>query len=82
MKILKQITVWVFSIALVVSCNEGIDPISPAEPGNDVEDPTITINFPAPGGVVKITEGGAVKVDLVAEDPPGDNVLTRDLISV
>jgi hypothetical protein len=68
MKIVKHIIVWVFSIALIASCNEGIDPISHAEPGSDVEAPMITINAPAQGGVVKITEGGALKVDMVAED--------------
>lgn len=68
MKILKYIAVWVSSMALLVSCNEGIDPINPVSPGSDTEAPTATIYNPGPGGLITVEEGAAVAVDLVAED--------------
>ena len=68
MKILKYIAVWVSSMALLVSCNEGIDPINPVSPGSDTEAPTATISKPLPGGLITVEEGAAVAVDLVAED--------------
>ena len=68
MKILKYIAVGVSSLALLVSCNEGIDPINPASPGSDTEAPTATINNPGPGDIVMVEDGAALAVDLVAED--------------
>lgn len=68
MKILKYIAVWVFSMALLSSCNEGIDPINPVAPGTDTEAPMATINNPLAGGIVMVEEGAALAVDLVAED--------------
>ena len=68
MKILKFIAVGVSALALLVSCNEGIDPINSASPGSDTEAPTATINNPGPGGLIMVEEGAALAVDLVAED--------------
>jgi hypothetical protein len=68
MKTLKYITVWVFSMALLVSCNEGIDPINPVAPGSDTEAPTVGINNPEQGGLVMAEEGVGLTVDLLAED--------------
>jgi len=68
MKILKYIAVWVSSMALLISCNEGIDPINPVSPGSDTEAPTAAINNPGPGGLIMVEEGAPLAVDLVAED--------------
>lgn len=68
MKILKHSIVWVLSIALIASCDEGIDPINPADAGEDLLAPTIIINNPAEGGLVQLAEGAALPIDLVVED--------------
>ncbi|MDX2431308.1 MAG: LamG domain-containing protein [Bacteroides sp.] len=68
MKILKYIAVWVLSMALFASCNEGIDPINPVAPGSDTEAPTVAINNPEQGGLIIAEEGAGLAVDLVAED--------------
>lgn len=68
MKILKYIAVGVSSLALLVSCNEGIDPINPASPGSDTEAPAVTINNPDQGGLIIAEEGAGLALDFVAED--------------
>lgn len=76
MKILKYIAVWVMSMALLSSCNEGIDPINPVAPGTDTEAPTAVISNPLPGGIVMVEAGAPLMVDLVAEDDIELDVVT------
>lgn len=42
---------------MAVSCEKELDPITPLAPGNDVEDPTIEINYPVAGKPVRLLEG-------------------------
>lgn len=68
MKILKYIAVWVLSVLLLASCNEGIDPINPVSPGSDTEAPVITISYPDQGGLIIAEEGAGLAINMVAED--------------
>ena len=68
MKIYKYIAVWVLSVLVLASCNEGIDPINPVAPGTDTEAPVITISYPDQGGVIIAEEGAALAINMVAED--------------
>lgn len=56
-------TIKIFSNVLVgtaamvaVSCNEGIDPITRVEPGPDEAAPTVIINYPAEGTLIRVKE--------------------------
>ncbi|HLO91441.1 MAG TPA: LamG-like jellyroll fold domain-containing protein [Lentimicrobium sp.] len=57
MKRIKTLFISCLVAAMAVSCEKGIDPITPLAPGNDVEDPTIEINYPVTGKPVRLQEG-------------------------
>ncbi len=56
MKKFKNIIVGMLAIVFVVSCNEGIDSITPIEPGSDQSAPVVTINFPLEGTQIQVPE--------------------------
>jgi hypothetical protein len=56
MKIFRNLLVGAAAICFVVSCNEGIDPISRVEPGADETPPTVVINYPAEGTLIRVKE--------------------------
>ena len=68
MKILKYILVCAIAFGLAVSCNEGIDPITPVDPGADETAPTVVITSPVEGGLLKVAEGAGVPVMFEASD--------------
>lgn len=51
---------WIILVAgtfvLAAACNEGIDPISPVEPGPDEVAPTVIINYPSEGTQIRVKE--------------------------
>ncbi len=56
MKILKNIFVFVAASIFVVACNEGIDSITPMDPGPDQTAPQVTISFPVEGTQIQLPE--------------------------
>lgn len=56
MNSLKQIIIYVVAVLLAVACDQGIDPITPVEPGPDEADPELSIEAPTPGYEIKVAE--------------------------
>lgn len=56
MKIIKQILFGTIAIIFAVACEEGIDPITPVEPGPDESAPQITMNYPVEGTQIQLPE--------------------------
>ena len=54
MKIFKQIIIGITFVFMAVACNEGIDPISKVDPGDDLAAPVVKIRYPAEGTEIKI----------------------------
>lgn len=54
MKILKTIFICSLFAMFTISCEQELDPIKSVKPGADVEDPTVVINFPIAGKVVRV----------------------------
>lgn len=55
MNMIKKLLAGSFAIA-AFSCNDGIDPITPVAPGDDVEAPAITLSYPSEGTLVRVKE--------------------------
>jgi hypothetical protein len=55
MKILKNIFICSLLMVLAISCDKGIDPITPVAPGPDESAPTVTINYPLEGTFIRDT---------------------------
>jgi hypothetical protein len=56
MKILKNISIPLLVMALAISCQKGIDPISSVPPGTDEAAPTATITYPLAGIPISIPD--------------------------
>lgn len=56
MKILKYICLSFFAIALTISCNDGIDPITPVDPGADESAPVIKVTYPLEGTKIQVLD--------------------------
>lgn len=56
MKILNHILLIIVAAFVVISCNEGIDPITKVDPGADESAPQISIVYPVEGTQIKIAE--------------------------
>ncbi len=54
MKISKNILVCLFILVFAVACDQGIDPITPVQPGPDATAPVITIKYPLEGTKVQV----------------------------
>lgn len=69
MKHLKYVIFSVVISLMVVSCNEGIDPISPVDPGPDATAPVITIKYPTQGTLIRVREATVnINVDVEVTD--------------
>lgn len=55
MKIHKYLILGTLAMVFAVACNKGIDPINEVAPGPDVSAPTLTINYPLEGTLVRDT---------------------------
>jgi hypothetical protein len=55
MKIHKYLILGTLAMVFAVACNKGIDPINSVAPGPDVSAPTVTINYPLEGTLVRDT---------------------------
>ncbi len=53
---IKQIMIGVLVTLFAVACNEGIDPITPMEPGPDETAPSVTIKYPSEGTKLQVPE--------------------------
>lgn len=57
------------ALAFGPSCNEGIDPISKVQPGEDQSAPTLTVSFPLEGSKIRAEEAvTSVKISFEAKD--------------
>ncbi len=56
MKLLKYMFIGIAAIILAVACEEGIDPITPVEPGPDEEAPSVTIQYPTENTRLQVPE--------------------------
>lgn len=60
MKRIKTLIFGCLVAAIAVSCEKGLDPITEVAPANDVQDPTIEINFPVVNKPVRLQEGDSL----------------------
>lgn len=56
MKTLKYILAFMVAIVFIVSCNEGIDPITFVDPGPDKTAPVVTVKYPTEGVKIQVPE--------------------------
>lgn len=56
MKIISKVLSGAVAIVLAVACNEGIDPITRVDPGEDLTAPAITVTYPVEGTEIKVAE--------------------------
>jgi len=69
MKILKNILVCLFILVFAVACEQGIDPITPVQPGPDATAPVITIKYPLEGTKVQVpTPLATINIQFEATD--------------
>src|SRR5688572_10420658 len=71
MKTMKIFRTMLLGVAafLAASCEEGIDPINRVEPGPDEVAPTVTINYPGQGTLIRVKEDVApINIDFVVVD--------------
>lgn len=68
MKIFRYVLVAVAALT-ITACEEGIDPISRVEPGPDEAAPTVVINYPGEGTLIRVREDVApVEIDFEVVD--------------
>jgi hypothetical protein len=56
MKTFNHIVLLFLAAIIITACEEGIDPITPVQPGPDADAPTVTITSPANGLLIKVKE--------------------------
>ncbi|HCE54411.1 MAG TPA: hypothetical protein DER05_05130 [Lutibacter sp.] len=56
MKILKNIFIGILTVVFAISCNDGIDDITPVSPGADESAPVIKVNYPLEGTKIQVTD--------------------------
>lgn len=56
MKVNHKFFAGVLLLAVAAGCNDGIDPISPVDPGVDAAAPVVKINYPAEGTLIRVKE--------------------------
>lgn len=56
MKVLKYFLSICLATIVVAGCEPELDPITQVNPGSDTEDPTLEINYPVAGKVVRVTQ--------------------------
>ncbi len=56
MRIIKNAMFALMAIAFVAACKEGIDPITPVDPGPDLTAPVISVTYPVEGTKIKVAE--------------------------
>jgi hypothetical protein len=66
MKILKQIFIPLLMMAVAISCQKGIDPISYLAPGDDTASPVVKINYPTDVTVIR-DEASKVPIKIQCE---------------
>lgn len=80
MKILRFITCAALAVALVIGCDEGIDPISHVPPGDDVAPPTVSVSYPVEGTLIRVKEDVApINIQFQAEDDIEISVITLSI---
>lgn len=69
MKILKYLLSIAMLAGVISACDEGIDPITPVAPGDDVAPPTVNISYPGEGTLIRVKEDVApVTIEFEVED--------------
>lgn len=62
MKAYKNILYTCMATILLVACEPELDPLTSVKPAADREDPELTIDYPLPGKIVRVIEGGNTTV--------------------
>ena len=81
MKSLKFVLLFVLAGLLVASCKKGLDPIKEVAPGPDLLPPTLVIDNPVDGKLVRLQDT-VITIKLVAEDDIELKSVTIDLDGV
>src|SRR5690606_36335643 len=80
MKVLRFITCAAIAVALMIGCDEGIDPISHVPPGDDVAPPTVSVSYPVEGTLIRVKEDVApINIQFQAEDDIEISVITLSI---
>ena len=77
MKNIHKILLGLFSICVMFSsCSDGIDPITPVDPGEDMSAPEVTISSPLDGNTIKVLdEVSSINIQFkVVDDIEIDNI--------
>ncbi|GAA3653122.1 LamG domain-containing protein [Flavivirga jejuensis] len=77
MKNINKIIIGLFSFLLIVfSCNDGIDPITEVDPGQDAGAPQVTLKYPVEGTKIKVNDPvAAITIEFeVTDDIEVDNI--------
>lgn len=53
---MNRILASILALTFVAGCNEGIDPITPVQPGPDESAPVVTVTYPVEGTEIKVVE--------------------------
>lgn len=56
MKVLINLFTSIYMLLIITACNEGIDPISPVDPGPDMQAPAVEISYPLEGTKIRVKE--------------------------
>lgn len=76
MKIVKIMFVGVLTAMIINACNEGIDPITPVDPGPDESAPSVTIKFPLEGTKIQVPD---MVADITIEFEVTDDIEVKEV---
>lgn len=69
MKITHYIAVLAVALTGLSACEEGIDPITPLQPGEDMSTPVVNIVYPQEGSLIRSAKDtSTIKIEIEAED--------------
>ncbi|MCG2460102.1 LamG domain-containing protein [Flavobacteriaceae bacterium F89] len=66
MKNIRHLLMALIALALFTRCDQGIDPITPVDPGADASAPTVTMKYPLDGTKIKVNDK-VVSIDIEFE---------------
>lgn len=77
MKIFKNMLLIVFAVFFATACNDGIDPITPVDPGEDKEAPVVILKNPTEDVIIPFTD---VETDLDIEFEVTDDIEVASVV--
>ncbi|MFZ2284228.1 MAG: LamG domain-containing protein [Lutibacter sp.] len=85
MKILRNIFIGILTVVFVISCNDGIDDITPVSPGADESAPVIKVNYPLEGTKIQVTDivtSISIKFEVIDDIEIGAITLFMDEVEI